>query len=307
LVNNSSRIVGGSAGTWAVGTTKAGYNSLKINAVDGLSNSGLLPANPIAAGAQSPAVGALAAGVNSPFLAFNGTTHVASTALFLTGSHITSAFASVSPPTFPASGPTHPFVNPYGGSATVVITGGTLTAVFVNGVSQGTGGTYTVPAAQPIYVTYTGAPKWTWVVVQYTQANGNFPATGMCLLVPPADSNPNIVGGGYTAAGNAGANGASGSYTWQWGNPTAPTPSGAGGTTSPTSNWLPFTVSVYLQGVGSDALTVAKASPPAGNTTVATAAGLAGASVIVNVQLGPGDTVTWTTANAPTWQWDTTW
>jgi hypothetical protein len=46
---------------------------------------------------------------------------------------------------------------------TVVITGGTMTAVIVNGVTVGTGaGTYVVPAAGAISLTYTVAPTWAW-------------------------------------------------------------------------------------------------------------------------------------------------
>lgn len=45
----------------------------------------------------------------------------------------------------------------------VVISGGTLTAVVVNGVTVGTGdGTYYVPAGGNISVTYTVAPTWAW-------------------------------------------------------------------------------------------------------------------------------------------------
>lgn len=47
--------------------------------------------------------------------------------------------------------------------ATVVISGGTVTTILVNGVSVGTGdGTYTVPAGATIAVTYSVAPTWTW-------------------------------------------------------------------------------------------------------------------------------------------------
>jgi hypothetical protein len=46
---------------------------------------------------------------------------------------------------------------------TVVITGGTMTAVIVNGVTVGTGaGTYVVPVAGTISMTYSVAPTWAW-------------------------------------------------------------------------------------------------------------------------------------------------
>lgn len=50
----------------------------------------------------------------------------------------------------------------------VVITGGTVTAVFVNGIQVGSGdGTYIVPSAGSISVTYSVAPTWVW-----SNANG---------------------------------------------------------------------------------------------------------------------------------------
>lgn len=49
---------------------------------------------------------------------------------------------------------------------TVVISGGTVTTVLVNGVSAGSGdGTYTVPQGGTIAVTYSAAPTWTWTAV----------------------------------------------------------------------------------------------------------------------------------------------
>lgn len=64
-------------------------------------------------------------------------------------------------PSVPASGT--PVTNTYALPATVVITGGTMTAVVINGVTVGTGaGTYTLPAGQSITLTYTVAPTWTW-------------------------------------------------------------------------------------------------------------------------------------------------
>lgn len=54
----------------------------------------------------------------------------------------------------------------------VTISGGTLTAVKVNNVQVGTtAGTYIVPAGQPISITYSSAPTWTWAGV-LTEHNG---------------------------------------------------------------------------------------------------------------------------------------
>ncbi len=50
--------------------------------------------------------------------------------------------------------------------AAVTITGGTITAVVVNGITVGAGaGTYLVPAAGAISVTYSAAPAWAWAPV----------------------------------------------------------------------------------------------------------------------------------------------
>jgi hypothetical protein len=64
-------------------------------------------------------------------------------------------------PAVPASGT--PATNPARIPATVVISGGTVSNVAVNGTSVGTGdGTYTVPGGATIAVTYSVAPTWTW-------------------------------------------------------------------------------------------------------------------------------------------------
>lgn len=66
-------------------------------------------------------------------------------------------------PGVPGSGT--PVVNTSPLPATVVVSSGTVTNVVVNGVSVGTGdGTYTVPAGQPITLTYSVAPTWTWTL-----------------------------------------------------------------------------------------------------------------------------------------------
>jgi len=61
----------------------------------------------------------------------------------------------------PASGTA--FTNPVALGCTVVITGGTVTAVKINGNQVGTAdGTYTVPGGAQITLTYSAAPTWTW-------------------------------------------------------------------------------------------------------------------------------------------------
>ncbi len=69
-----------------------------------------------------------------------------------------------STPSFPAS--TTPVTNTSPLPATVVVSGGTVSNVSVNGVTAGAGdGTYVVPPGQAIAVTYTStAPTWTWTL-----------------------------------------------------------------------------------------------------------------------------------------------
>lgn len=73
------------------------------------------------------------------------------------------AAGGLATPAVPAS--TVAASNPSGIAVTVVITGGTVTNVAVNGVTAGTGdGTYTLPAGGTIAVTYSAAPTWMWSV-----------------------------------------------------------------------------------------------------------------------------------------------
>jgi hypothetical protein len=74
-----------------------------------------------------------------------------------------SAIAAGTPsqPAVPASTVAQQNVNQY--PVQVVISGGTVTAVFVNGIQVGAGdGTYTVPANGSISITYSVAPTWVW-------------------------------------------------------------------------------------------------------------------------------------------------
>ena len=66
-------------------------------------------------------------------------------------------------PALPAS--TVAFTTTADRAVQVVITGGTMTAVVINGVTVGAGaGTYTVPAFGTIAMTYSVAPTWAWSV-----------------------------------------------------------------------------------------------------------------------------------------------
>lgn len=71
--------------------------------------------------------------------------------------------AAFSTPSVPAT--TVPVTNTSPLPATVVVSGGTVSNVAVNGVTAGTGdGTYTVPAGGTITLTYSAAPTWTWTL-----------------------------------------------------------------------------------------------------------------------------------------------
>ena len=108
-------------------------------------------------------------------------------------------------PAVPASGT--PVTNTSGFPVLVVITGGTMSNVTVNGVTVGTGaGTYALPNGQAITMTYTVAPTWVW---QYAPAFGAqfylqaTAFTGIDVTVKIQDSADNVTfadlaGGGFT-------------------------------------------------------------------------------------------------------------
>lgn len=86
---------------------------------------------------------------------------------------------TITPPSVPASGVNA--TNPSAAlAAAVVVTGGTLTGIFVNGVNVGsTAGTYFVPAGGTINWTGSVAPTWTWTAAGVdpggaTSDGGNF-------------------------------------------------------------------------------------------------------------------------------------
>ena len=78
---------------------------------------------------------------------------------------------SLSPqPAVPAS--TVALVNPFGVTASVALTGGTSTFIFVNGVQVGTTtpANVQVPPGGTISVTYSVAPTWAWALPQTSGA-----------------------------------------------------------------------------------------------------------------------------------------
>lgn len=109
-------------------------------------------------------------------------------------------------PAVPGSG--SPAANTSPLPATVVVSGGTVSNVVVNGVSVGTGdGTYTVPAGQSITLTYSVAPTWTWTLQTafgaqaYLQATG-FAGTSVTVTVQDSADNSSfaaVTGLAFTA------------------------------------------------------------------------------------------------------------
>lgn len=82
----------------------------------------------------------------------------------------------------------------------VVITGGTMTNVSVNGVTAGSGaGTYLVPTGGSITMTYSVAPTWTWTTVV---ANPAVPATTVALANPTGQWVDVAISGGTVTAVN---------------------------------------------------------------------------------------------------------
>lgn len=85
--------------------------------------------------------------------------------------------AAFSTPSVPLT--TVPVTNTSPLPATVVVSGGTMTNVSVNGVTVGTGaGTYTVPSGGTIAMTFTVAPTWTWTLQTFLGAQAYLQVTG---------------------------------------------------------------------------------------------------------------------------------
>lgn len=78
---------------------------------------------------------------------------------------LTKLFAGSNPvPSTPAVPPSATYVfNPNAYAVNVAISGGTVTAVAINGLTVGAGdGTYVLPAGAGIDITYSVAPTWAW-------------------------------------------------------------------------------------------------------------------------------------------------
>lgn len=113
--------------------------------------------------------------------------------------------AGLTAPAVSASGA--PVTNPSPMPVSVVVTGGTVSNVVVNGLSVGTGdGTYTLPQGAAITLTYSVAPTWTWTATSAFGAQAYLQVisfTGTDATVTLQDS----------ADGSTFANIASGSFT----------------------------------------------------------------------------------------------
>jgi hypothetical protein len=101
--------------------------------------------------------------------------------------------AAFSTPAVPLT--TVPVTNTSPLPATVVVSGGTMTNVSVNGVTVGAGaGTYTVPSGGTITMTFTVAPTWTWTLQTFLGAQAYLQATafaGTSVTVAVQDSADN--------------------------------------------------------------------------------------------------------------------
>lgn len=98
---------------------------------------------------------------------------------------MTLAAPSVSSPAVPAT--TVAATNTTGTVVAVTISGGTLTSVVVNGTQAGTtAGTYLVPIAGTISITYSVAPTWTWAL---PQTSAGVSAGGAALTFAPTGTN----------------------------------------------------------------------------------------------------------------------
>lgn len=92
---------------------------------------------------------------------------------------------TVASPAVPAT--TVAATNSTGTVVNVTVTGGTLTVVSVNGTQAGTtAGTYLVPVAGTIAITYTVAPTWAWAL---PQTSASVVAGGTALTFNPTGTN----------------------------------------------------------------------------------------------------------------------
>ena len=150
------------------------------NAQSGVGSSPSLPASlPVASGGASFTNGMLllvGTGAVAEVVQVNGTPSGTSVPVTEAGKITTSPAvpAAVATPSVPAS--TVAQVNSTGVDVSVVITGGTMTNVSVNGSTVGAGaGTYVVPAGGTITMTYSVAPTWVWSGRMSVQSQYWFP------------------------------------------------------------------------------------------------------------------------------------
>jgi hypothetical protein len=97
----------------------------------------------------------------------------------------TLAAPTVAAPAVPLT--TVPVTNSTGTVVAVTITGGTLTFVYVNAVQAGTtAGTYLVPVAGTISITFSSAPTWAWAL---PVTSAGVSAGGTALTFAPTGTN----------------------------------------------------------------------------------------------------------------------
>lgn len=146
---------------------------------------------------------------------------------------------TIANPSVPASGT--PVTNTYNDAVQVVISGGTMTSVMINGVQEGTGaGTYQVPSGGTIQLTYTVAPTWTWTLIGSSVTTPSVPSSNTAVT-NTSGTNVQVVitGGTMTAVTIGGVQVGTGAGTYQLpaGQTIAMTYSVA-----PTWAWTPVTV-----------------------------------------------------------------
>lgn len=95
--------------------------------------------------------------VNTYGITYGGT----NTGSVIEGNPTVNPFGHQTSPSVPST--TVPLTNPFPFHCTVMVSGGTVTAIAIGGTSTGlTSGSFRVPANQTITLTYSAAPSWTW-------------------------------------------------------------------------------------------------------------------------------------------------
>jgi hypothetical protein len=146
--------------------------------------------------------------------------HFREATLYTGGTPTLAGGNTLSPPSVPSSGVNA--TNSTGLNVWVTITGGTLTAVTVNGSQVGTtAGSYLLPARGTISITYSVAPTWTWkqAVVSLAGATAAGQVKDVALgQTYSLDANRIFVGtqGFKGEQIEAGDRGLTGSFTVEW-------------------------------------------------------------------------------------------